>query len=118
MPFKTKCPGCAKGLTVPDAAAGKRVKCPACAHQWVLAVPVASSQAATAPAEPAATAKPATTTTKCPGCWQPIQVPAAMAGKQAKCPACGKFRGFRAAGPSTRRQSLKCRPAATGSTKE
>jgi hypothetical protein len=34
MPFKTACPNCAKKLQVPDAADGKRVKCPACAHAW------------------------------------------------------------------------------------
>jgi hypothetical protein len=34
MPFKTACPNCVKKLQVPDAADGKRVKCPACAHAW------------------------------------------------------------------------------------
>jgi hypothetical protein len=34
MPLKTMCPQCGKGLQVPDAAMGKRVKCPACTHAW------------------------------------------------------------------------------------
>ena len=66
MPFKTKCPGCEKALTVPDTAVGKQVKCPACAHQWLLAAPKAGSQAAAGPAKPAAAglAKPAAAATK------------------------------------------------------
>jgi predicted Zn finger-like uncharacterized protein len=82
MPFMTKCPGCGKGLQVPDGAAGKRVKCPDCAHVWQVAPPAAAApQAAERPKAPA----PMTT---CPGCGKEIQVPASMAGKRVKCPAC------------------------------
>jgi LSD1 subclass zinc finger protein len=48
MPVKVKCSGCDKVLSVPDAARGKAVKCPAC--QTRIAVP---SESATA--KPAAT---------------------------------------------------------------
>jgi predicted Zn finger-like uncharacterized protein len=82
MPFKTKCPGCAKVLDVPDSVVGKRVKCPACAQMWQVPAPTAQTQAAAAPAKAAALG------TKCPGCGKAIQVPDSMAGKRVKCPAC------------------------------
>jgi predicted RNA-binding Zn-ribbon protein involved in translation (DUF1610 family) len=82
MPFMTKCPGCGKGLQVPDGAAGKRVKCPDCGHVWQVAAPGAgASQAAERPKAPAPMSK-------CPGCGKEIQVPESMAGKRVKCPAC------------------------------
>jgi hypothetical protein len=40
MPFKTACPKCERKLQVPDAALGKRVKCPGCAHVWALPAPL------------------------------------------------------------------------------
>ena len=85
MPFMTKCPGCGKGLQVPDAALGKRVKCPDCAHVWQVAQPTADAGAApkTPTPQPAATSA-----TKCPGCGRDIQIPASMAGKRVKCPGC------------------------------
>ena len=44
MPLKTSCPACKKSLQAPDAAAGKRVKCPKCGQAF--AVPSASAVAA------------------------------------------------------------------------
>lgn len=82
MPFMTKCPGCGKGLQVPDGAAGKRVKCPDCAHVWQVAPPAAAAPQAAAPP------KASTPMSKCPGCGKEIQVPESMAGKRVKCPAC------------------------------
>jgi hypothetical protein len=81
MPFKTKCPGCAKILDVPDSVVGKRVKCPACAHLWQVPAPSAAEPAA-------APTKAAAPGTKCPGCGKAIQVPASAVGKRVKCPAC------------------------------
>jgi predicted RNA-binding Zn-ribbon protein involved in translation (DUF1610 family)/phage FluMu protein Com len=80
MPFKTKCPGCAKILDVPDSVAGKRVKCPACGQMWQVPAPTA--------APPAAAAQPAALGAKCPGCGKAIQVPDSARGKRVKCPAC------------------------------
>ena len=40
-----KCPGCGKGIQVPDSMAGKRVKCPACAHVWQVPRPVVDAEA-------------------------------------------------------------------------
>ena len=40
MFFKTACPSCRKALQVPDAALGKRGKCPACGHAWQISKPV------------------------------------------------------------------------------
>jgi hypothetical protein len=85
MPFATNCPKCGKGLQVPDAAVGKRVKCPTCAHVWQVAGPTAAA----GPASPAPSPqKTATAMTKCPGCGKDIQIPDSMAGKRVKCPAC------------------------------
>jgi LSD1 subclass zinc finger protein len=43
MPFMLKCTNCRKSLSVPDDAAGKKVRCPAC--QEIIAVPAASTDA-------------------------------------------------------------------------
>ena len=80
MPFKTKCPGCAKILDVPDSVVGKRVKCPACGQMWQVPAPTA--------APPAAAAQPTAFGAKCPGCGKAIQVPDSARGKRVKCPAC------------------------------
>ena len=74
MPFKTKCPGCAKILDVPDSVVGKRVKCPACGQMWQVPAPTA--------APPAAAAQPTAFGAKCPGCGKAIQVPG-VGGRQA-----------------------------------
>ncbi len=34
--MQTKCPGCEKILRLPDNAGGKRIKCPACNHAFVI----------------------------------------------------------------------------------
>jgi predicted Zn finger-like uncharacterized protein len=81
MPFKTKCPGCAKILDVPDSVVGKRVKCPACAHLWQVPAPSAAPPAA-------APARAVGIGAKCPGCGKAIQVPDSAVGKRVKCPAC------------------------------
>ena len=48
MPFKTSCP---KTLQVPDAAVGKRAKCPACQHVLLISgPPLAERRAVAAPA--------------------------------------------------------------------
>jgi hypothetical protein len=52
MPIRLSCPACDKPMQAPDAAAGKRVKCPNC--QAVVAVPAASA----APVAPAAALPP------------------------------------------------------------
>jgi phage FluMu protein Com len=81
MPFKTECPACTKGLQVPNEAVGKRVKCPACAHAWQVAPPVAA-------VSEVPEAAPAPIRTKCSACNKVFQVPGTAAGKQVKCPAC------------------------------
>ena len=40
MPIATACPGCKSRLNAPDAAAGKRVKCPKCATVIEVPAPV------------------------------------------------------------------------------
>ncbi|QEG40513.1 hypothetical protein [Roseimaritima ulvae] len=54
MPISIRCSGCSRTINAPDHAAGKRVKCPACAT--VLSVPASQPAAA---AQPAAVAPPA-----------------------------------------------------------
>ena len=36
--MQTKCPGCEKILKLPDNAGGKRIKCPACNHAFVIPI--------------------------------------------------------------------------------
>ncbi len=64
MPIKFECPGCHKKLTVADAMAGKRGKCPACQNQINVPAngatpPPSSPPAPAAPSKPAAASKPA-----------------------------------------------------------
>ena len=44
MPFKANCPSCGKALQVPDAALGKKVKCPACTQVFQIARPVVDAE--------------------------------------------------------------------------
>jgi Zn-finger nucleic acid-binding protein len=73
MPFTASCPSCHQSLQVPDAAAGKRGKCPACGHVWTIARPTVQVPPFNAP---------------CPACQNSLQVPGSAVGKRAKCPAC------------------------------
>jgi len=76
--MQVKCP-CGKLLKVPDTAAGKRVKCPACGK--VFQVPDGPSAP---PSTPAASDK---IIVEC-SCGKKLAVPANAAGKQVRCPAC------------------------------
>jgi ribosomal protein S27E len=82
MPFMTQCPDCGKVLNVPDSAAGKNVKCPACTRVWQIFRPAGGGQPIVA-ATPQATA-----VTNCPGCARAIQITNTMMGKRVRCPAC------------------------------
>jgi predicted Zn finger-like uncharacterized protein len=46
MPLKIQCPNCQKSLQVPDAAIGKKGKCPSCQHIWMIAQPASVKGAA------------------------------------------------------------------------
>lgn len=60
MPVKVKCSGCDKVLSVPDAARGKAVKCPACQTRIAIPAESAAAKPAAAKTEGAkSTAKPA-----------------------------------------------------------
>jgi len=76
--MQVKCP-CGKLLKVPDTAAGKRVKCPACGK--VLQVPAESG----IPAPPPAASDKIIV--EC-SCGKKLAAPASAAGKQVRCPAC------------------------------
>jgi hypothetical protein len=55
MPISVVCPGCSAKLNAPDAAAGKKVKCPKC--QGAIVVPAAAAQFEVVEDEPAPPAK-------------------------------------------------------------
>ena len=44
MPVKVHCPGCEVGLQIPDASAGKTVRCPRCASEIAVPLPAADLQ--------------------------------------------------------------------------
>ena len=79
MPIKFECPGCHKKLTVADAMAGKRGKCPACQKQ----INVPANGATPPPASPAS--KPAAASK--PGGPSAPPAPATKATRQASRPA-------------------------------
>ena len=68
-------------MRVPDAAQGKKVKCPKC--QATIAVPAGG-----AAAKSTTTAQAASGLTNCPSCQRKLKLPASAAGKRVKCPGC------------------------------
>lgn len=102
MPLVTKCTHCQKPASVPDNAVGKRVKCPACKKEFVVAgAPAMAGAVAGSGSQPAAkaaagggdasldfsagspTAATSGTPTECPACKSPL-LPGAIA-----CMDCG-----------------------------
>ncbi len=81
MPIPTTCP-CGKRVSAPDNLAGKTVKCPAC--QAPLTIPMSSGGANGAASAATSTGKIAA---RC-RCGKTFHVPAGLAGKKVKCPAC------------------------------
>lgn len=105
MPIQATCPGCQRKLNIPDAHAGKTVKCP-CGQSLVAKAAVAAS----APSPPAASAAP-TIGLNCPSCQRKLNVPGHLAGKAVKCP-CGSQLKV----PAAPAASAKVAPAAAAAT--
>lgn len=76
MPVEVAC-ACGKSFRVPDRAAGKRVKCPAC------------SQPVAVPSAAAASGATESIRATC-SCGRAISVKSELAGKAVKCPDCGQ----------------------------
>ncbi|MEX2176278.1 MAG: YIP1 family protein [Pirellulaceae bacterium] len=104
MPIEFPCPTCHQQVRTPDAAAGKKGKCPTCGTVVIIPAPVVALLPSQTPTphrtpKPAATpSKPATTPQPerptegiefaCPMCRQTVRTPASAAGKKGKCPHC------------------------------
>jgi hypothetical protein len=84
MPIVVSCE-CGKQLRVPDAHAGKRIKCPGCGD--AIRVPDADEEAPT-PRRAAAAARADMIRFKCPDCGKQMQAKAEYAGASTECPAC------------------------------
>jgi hypothetical protein len=97
MSILLECPGCRRGLQVPDSCAGMQARCPACGA--VLAVPAAAAAiTATAPplaASPAAP-PPAPSTASCTTCGRTFALPDNFEGSRIRCPFCGDLAPVRA----------------------
>jgi predicted RNA-binding Zn-ribbon protein involved in translation (DUF1610 family) len=97
MAISVQCPACQKLLKAEEESAGKRIKCPSCGE--VLAVPVAATVSAPAPAEEGGERRP------CPMCGEEI------AAAARKCRFCGEvfdpgLRRTASGGPRMARQDL------------
>jgi hypothetical protein len=106
MPIEFPCPTCRQQVRTPDAAAGKKGRCPSCGTVVIIPAPVAvvapgsisvsppQPQPATSPpiqpiappTVPAAGSAPIEF--PCPKCQQTVRTPASVAGKKGKCPHC------------------------------
>ena len=86
MPIEFSCPSCHQIVRTPDAAAGKKGRCPNC--QGIVQIP--QPQAPAAAPEPAPQPAPSNEPIEfsCNSCHQIVTVPALHAGKKGRCPNC------------------------------
>jgi phage FluMu protein Com len=91
MTIEFPCPQCSQLVRTPDAAAGKKGKCPSC--QAVMQIPALQTPAAKQLAAPAV-AQPTEDTGPieffCNFCGQVVRTPRVAAGKKGKCPHCSE----------------------------
>jgi hypothetical protein len=115
MPIEFPCPTCHQQVRTPDAAAGKKGRCPNCGTVVIIPAPVTvvapgplspgpfsvSPPALPPPSPhlpppppklPLAVSAPTITADSiefpCPQCQKPVRTPASMAGKRGQCPQC------------------------------
>ena len=101
MPIEFNCQSCGRLMRTPDAAAGKKGKCPSCSA--TMDIPSASAPQANTPAAPTSDSSSSEqgkgtesqgTSDRiefpCPKCSQPVRTPVSAAGKKGKCPSCGE----------------------------
>ncbi|WP_254511369.1 hypothetical protein [Anatilimnocola floriformis] len=91
MTIEFPCPQCSQVVRTPDAAAGKKGKCPSCQAVVVIpAAPTAPSAAAkaVAPKPVAAEGDAGPIEFFCNFCGQVVRTPRATAGKKGRCPHC------------------------------
>ena len=97
MAIEFPCPTCRQQVRTPDAAAGKKGRCPNCGTVVIIPAPVAVvapgsisvSQPQPPPSPPVATStSPPPIEFPCPQCQQTVRTPASVAGKKGKCPHC------------------------------
>src|SRR5687768_17910710 len=98
MPIEFPCPTCRQQVRTPDAAAGKKGRCPNCGTVVVIPAPVAvimpgSLSVAPTKPQPAPLSPPAAAPAAlpaiefpCPQCHNTVRTPASVAGKKGKCP--------------------------------
>src|SRR5262249_13607838 len=79
MPIQTVCTGCNASYSVPEAYAGKQIRCKKC--QQSITVPGAAPAPAPAPAAPQIQAT-------CPSCHAVYKLPETARGKSARCKKC------------------------------
>jgi predicted RNA-binding Zn-ribbon protein involved in translation (DUF1610 family) len=89
VPISVKCPSCGKGLSAPDAMAGKEAKCPACGQPVPITPPEQVLDAEFV--EPAAPAEPAGLGNLADLNQPALPDAAAGDGERRPCPACGEM---------------------------
>ena len=85
MPISVECPGCGRKFQAPDKLAGKPAKCPKCSVVIEVGTGLPQSSGTGVPGEDAGQPIPVTC-----GCGKKFRAKVELAGKRAKCPACGQ----------------------------
>jgi len=107
---------CGKRLRLPDNAAGKKARCPACGRVFELpAGGAAGAPARAAVPDGVAPAGGGRIVVTC-RCGRRLSAPASAAGRQARCPACGEILSIPAPPPEPTEEELEIEEVAQGPT--
>lgn len=91
MPFSFTCPVSGKTLNLPDNAAGRAFRCPACGEVHKASSPEPYQEPQETNVEPGTDAPSATISVACPSTGENMQLPARLQGARFKCPLCGQI---------------------------
>ncbi len=85
---KVRCPSCNKKLGFPQAAVGRKAKCPGCQHVFRVADAASASGTSELPPSPAPHHDPDKVRVDCPSCGKRLTFLVSALGRRAKCIGC------------------------------